>query len=67
MFNKPASALFNRSLSLVTAVVATKFERIIVLIWSHFVIVLKSDLDVQKSRVQFVKQKVMLRSSFRFD
>ncbi len=33
--------------------------------WSHFAVLLKSDLDVQQTHNRFVEQKVMLSSNFR--
>jgi hypothetical protein len=47
MFNKPASALFNRSLSFVLALSVTKFVKSNVSILSHFVVLLKYGFSIQ--------------------
>jgi hypothetical protein len=53
MFNKPDSeaVLLNKSSFLVLALGVTKFISAVVIIWSPFVVLLKSDLDVQQTHL----------------
>jgi hypothetical protein len=48
MFNKPTSGLLNKSSRLAAALGATKF---ITIIAQHFVVLLKSDLNVQQTHL----------------
>ncbi len=67
MFNKLASetGLLNIFSSLAAALGITKFTSKI--FWSHFAVLLKSDLDVQQTGLRdwFVEHMLMLSSSFR--
>jgi hypothetical protein len=60
MFNKSTSeaGLVNKSSLLAKALGMTKFKTIIAITWSHFVVLLRSDLDVQQT---------FLMKSFRCD
>jgi hypothetical protein len=58
LFNKPASGLLNESSFLAPAFGVTKFILITDMIFSHFVVLLKSDLGVQQTHLSSLMSAV---------
>ncbi len=56
MYNKPTSeaGLLNKSLCLAQALGVTKFINMRDMIWSYFVVLLKSHLDIQQTHLRWL-------------
>jgi hypothetical protein len=61
----PEAGLLNKCSFLALDLGETNLQIRKKLFWSHFVVLLKSDLDVQQTRVRFVEKGLMLSSNFR--